>query len=157
MTRSSVGRLGAALAASILAIGCAGGPTATESVVRPTLLLTETKVERKGDVTITTLRNGLTLIHKESAANEIVGVHAIVRAGSTRETDEKSGAANLMAAVMPKGTRTRSSDEIAEAMAALGSSLSVGAGYDTCAASMQCVAADLPEALEIFAESVLSQ
>lgn len=122
------------------------------SLVRPVFELPATTSTKIGDVNMTTFKNGLTLLHKQTTNNEIVGLVLYIKTGAAEEMPEKAGLTNLMMRVLAKGTKNRTADEIAEETASLGAALSPSAGNDYCTVSMQCVKDDLPVALELLAD-----
>lgn len=96
--------------------------------------------------------NGLLLVHRRTTANDIVGVSLLSRPGSVADPEGKSGRANLMARLLTKGTKTRTSDEIASAIEGLGARLSASADHDYVSVSLQCVRDDFARSLEILAD-----
>jgi zinc protease len=71
----------------------------------------------------TILPNGLTLLVLENPANPTVSVTGYLRAGDYFDTEEKTGVADLTAAMLNKGTEKRSKLEIAEALEFAGASV----------------------------------
>lgn len=57
-------------------------------------------------------------------------VYAVVRMGNVDEAADETGRADLVAALLTEGTMTRSSEDIAGAVADMGGSVSAGAGLD---------------------------
>lgn len=146
-----------ALLASALVIssGCqsAPQPIKEKNSLDPTRALFQLPGESVmtiNDVTVATLENGLTLVHKKRAANSIVGFSVYIRGGAAEDAATQSGLSSLMMNVMMKGTQTRDSQEIAEELGMLGTSIGSNASQDYCRLSMQCVKNDLPSAMELF-------
>lgn len=108
--------------------------------------------QRINDVNIATLTNGLTVIHRHTTANSVVGIQAAVRMGSAQEDRERAGQTALLMNTLVKGTRNRDSETIAEELAALGTDLASSAGRDFSTVSLRAVPGDLPAALEILAD-----
>ena len=52
------------------------------------------------------LDNGLVLLHNHTAANASVVIRALVRAGSSRETDGQYGIASLTGRMLRQGTES---------------------------------------------------
>lgn len=69
------------------------------------------------------LKNGLTILIKPSAANQVVTVDAFVRMGARYETKDSRGISALMQRVLTKGTTTRGAREIAFATESVGSTI----------------------------------
>jgi zinc protease len=67
--------------------------------------------------------NGLTLLIKPNAANEVVVVNAFARMGAFYETPEQRGISKLMQRVLIKGTSTRSAQDIVYQTESLGASI----------------------------------
>lgn len=128
--------------------------TTTTHTNRQVFQLPQSSTARIDDVTMHTLRNGLTLLHRENKSNSIVGVVMYLRTGAAEEPEQLTGLTNLMMRLLPKGTRTRNADQIAEELALLGTSLSPSAGKDYCKVSLQCVADDLDEAMALYADVI---
>lgn len=146
-------RVGVALCLAALAAGCYRPvvmPGATGN--RKPFTLSESATKRIDDVTVHTLANGLTLIHRQTKANDIVGIVAYVRHGAVSDPEIAGGRTNLMMRLLTKGTERRTADEIAEETGLLGASLSAAAGQDYCTVSLQCVNEDLGAAMDLFTD-----
>src|SRR5438034_601798 len=77
-----------------------------------------------------TLPNGLKLVVIENHKLPVVGISLSVPAGSKRELPGREGSASLMADLLTRGTTTRSADQIASQIEALGSTLAADADPD---------------------------
>ncbi len=131
--------------------GCGQLPRENTPVAKVLDLGTE-KMKQQGDVTVYTLPNALTLIHKKTTANSIVGMTMFVRSGASEDDPERAGLSSLVMRVLSKGTESRDADQIAEEIAQLGANFSASPGQDYCHASMKCVNSDFEEAMELFAD-----
>lgn len=78
-----------------------------------------------------TLPNGLVLIVQENHANPSVALHAVLRAGRAYDPQGKIGTADLVANLLDRGTRTRTSNQIAEELEGAGAELSAGTGWES--------------------------
>lgn len=137
--------------------GCAQDAITPKGPIGPRMVqLPSSYYQRYDDVTVYTLENGLTLIHRESRDNEIVGLVMYVRTGAAQDADAKIGTTNLMMRVLSKGTKSRTSDQIAEELGMLGASLSPSPSYDHCKVTLQCVNEDLDGAMDLFADVLLN-
>ena len=116
--------------------------------------LPNASTRRIDDVTVHTLQNGLTLIHRRNTTNSIVGAVLYIRTGSSNDPPEKAGLTNLMMRLLPKGTTSRSADQVSDQLGLLGASLAPSAGRDFCKVSLQCVNEDFPQAMELMADVV---
>jgi zinc protease len=98
------------------------------------------------------LSNGIVVIAVENSAADIISSRIFIRAGSQRETSEKSGLAHLLASVITKGTTKHSSIEIAEQIESVGANLGADASTDYFLLSLKTVAADWTEILQLAGE-----
>ncbi|HYI47234.1 MAG TPA: pitrilysin family protein [Allosphingosinicella sp.] len=98
------------------------------------------------------LANGLTLVTVQNRALPIVTASLVVAGGSAADPQGRAGAAELAAAVMTEGTRTRSAEQIDRAVEALGSSLSSDAGWDGSRLGITVRTGQLDAALAIIAD-----
>jgi len=76
-----------------------------------------------------TLPNGLEVVIVPRAHTATVAVDLYVRFGASFETEQNSGLANMLARMLLRGTRTRSSEDIAREIAATGGSIGAAAHY----------------------------
>jgi zinc protease len=100
------------------------------------------------------LDNGITLLVYENFAAESVVIEGLVRAGGLGEPLEKAGLASFTADMLMRGTRTRSFDEIYEAVESLGANLDFSSGRHTTEFSSSSLAEDLDLILELTADSL---
>jgi zinc protease len=78
----------------------------------------------------TTLANGLTLVVVEDTRLPLVSYRLAFRIGGAFDPPELPGLIDLLAGLMPEGTESRTSKEIADQVARMGASLSAGANSD---------------------------
>lgn len=104
----------------------------------------------------TVLNNGIVVIAVENSAADIISSRIFIRAGSQRESTEKSGLAHLLSSVITKGTTEKSSIEIAEQIESVGANLSADASTDYFLLSLKTVANDWQEILELAGEILRS-
>ncbi len=104
----------------------------------------------------TVLSNGIVVLAVENSAADIISSRVFIRAGSQRESAEKSGLAHLLSSVITKGTAQKSSIEIAEQIESVGANLSADASTDYFLLSLKTVAADWQEILQLAGEILLS-
>jgi len=98
------------------------------------------------------LANGITLLLGQNPTVEILAAHCFFRGGSRAEQPHQAGLSHLLAAVLTKGTRQRSSQAIAAWVESLGASLSVDSSADHFEVGLRCVSEDFPELLQLLAE-----
>ncbi len=139
------------LASALLGCGSRLSPVlATEA--EPVFRLPQPQIRRINQVTVHTFENGLTLIHREETHTPIVGVCVAIRSGAASDPRDRAGLSNLLVEMLPKGTRNRTADEIAEELGQLGSALSVSARHDFSTIQLQCVDRDLAPTMELLAD-----
>lgn len=108
-----------------------------------------------GPVNVHKFDNGLRLATKVDRRAPVVYATVAVQAGCPYESAGNAGIGTLMAECMTKGTESRSSRDIADAVDDLGGSLSVSAGNNTVSFSIEGLADDSEALLEILADVVL--
>jgi zinc protease len=97
------------------------------------------------------LDNGITLIIVENQAADIISGRFFLKgAGTIAEKPEQAGLANLVSAVITKGTDKLSALEIADKVESIGAGLGADASTDYFALSLKTVSADFPEMLELL-------
>jgi zinc protease len=77
-----------------------------------------------------------------------------MKMGAAGDPADKAGLASLSADMLDEGTATRSSLEISDQLASIGSSLNVAAGWDSTTASMRTLTRHLDRALEIYSDVI---
>ena len=102
------------------------------------------------------LKNGLTVAVIEKRTVPIVTVQLMVKSGASTEGLKKAGLANTTAAMLTKGTKTRTAEQIAEEMEFLGAAISSGAGWNSSAVTMSVTSDKLDQAMAIMADVVLN-
>jgi zinc protease len=101
------------------------------------------------------LANGITLIVVENQAADIVSGRFFFKgAGTIIETPEQAGLANLVSAVITKGTENLSALEIAEKIESIGAGLGTDATTDYFSLSLKTVSADFAPMLKLLGEIV---
>lgn len=73
----------------------------------------------------------------ETHALPIVDVQVLFLAGSAFDPADKPGVASLMASLMDQGAGARNEQQVAETLADIGATLSVGAGLDSATVSLR--------------------
>ncbi|GAA3997869.1 pitrilysin family protein [Sphingomonas humi] len=98
------------------------------------------------------LANGLTVITVPRTNLPLVNASLLALDGSTADPQGKAGLHKLAADIITKGTATRSADQIAAAVEALGGQLGSGAGNEGMNLDLTVSSANLPAALGIMAD-----
>jgi len=107
-------------------------------------------------ITTHTLRNGLRLALLPDRRVPLIHFQAAARAGLPSENPQNNGLNQLFASTLPKGTATRSADEIAHALESLGASISASAGNNALLVQASGLSADLLPIMEVFADVILN-
>ena len=102
------------------------------------------------------LKNGLTVAVIEKRGVPIVTAQLLVRAGASTEPTSKAGLANFTGALLTKGTKTRSAEQIAEQMEFLGGSIDSGAGWNGSSVTVSVTSDKLDQAMAIMADVALN-
>lgn len=102
------------------------------------------------------LPNGIVLLVAERPAVPIVAVRVFTRAGAVFDPPQREGLANLMGALLTRGTAKRTGPELDAAIEFVGGSLEAGAGREGMTASLAILKRDLALGLDLLAEVVLT-
>src|SRR5438067_6264531 len=89
------------------------------------------KTVAAGEIQKFELSNGLRLLVREDPRLPLVGMGAVFRGGLLAETPQTNGITRLMAKTMLKGTKTRTAEQIANEIEAVGGSISSDAGNNS--------------------------
>ena len=103
---------------------------------------------------IRTLRCGLPLWVLPSRDLPVVAATIVVPGGAGRLSDERGGLAHLTTEMMEEGTSTRSALDLARAAEAMGTSLSMGCGWDGAYVSLMCLSAHLSASLDLAVDVI---
>lgn len=103
----------------------------------------------------TVLSNGLTLVVVEDKRLPLVSYRLAFRVGAAFDPPELPGLIDLLAGLMPEGTESRTSRELADEVARMGASLSAGANSDYTIVAASALTNFNDEILDLMAEIVL--
>ena len=101
------------------------------------------------------LRNGMTLLLMEQREVPLVSFSVLMKAGSVNDPPGKEGVASMTAALLRKGTATRSADEFSAQLDFIGGSFGAGAAPDYTSVSAEFMKKDLAKGLELVADVML--
>ena len=101
------------------------------------------------------LPNGLTVVVVEDNRLPLVNYRLAFRVGGAFDPPELPGLTDLLAGLLPEGTESRTSREIAEEVARMGASLSAGANSDYTIVAASALSQFNDRILELMAEVVL--
>lgn len=99
-----------------------------------------------------TLANGLRVIVVPKHDLPLVASRLLIRTGAAADPRGKAGLASLTAAVLTQGTKTRTAEQIARGVEALGATLDADAMWDATAIDVSVMSSNLPKALEYVAD-----
>ena len=103
-----------------------------------------------------TLPNGLKVVVVERKNVPLVTVNLLVKSGANVEDEAQAGVADMTAALLTKGTKTRTATQIAEQIESLGGDLNTGANWSASNATLNITSDKLDRALSIMADVVLN-
>ncbi len=98
------------------------------------------------------LPGGGVLLVKQNRQLPMVRVAVSIPAGARHEAPEAAGLANLTAALLTRGTKTRSASDIEKLNDALGGGVGIEAGRARAEASMRVLTRDLEEGLSLLSD-----
>ena len=136
--------------------GCAQGLMPKPAWEQPPPALKQGPVVAPDALTRTRLGNGLAVIVLEDHRLPTVSLALTVRRGAGAVAPGQAGLAELTAEVMNRGAAGRDALALAEAVDALGASLSVSAGWDSMSVSVRGLSRDLPTLLTLLGDVALS-
>jgi zinc protease len=84
----------------------------------------------------------------------LVAATAVIRRGSVDEREGEKGIASYTTAMLMRGTRRRSSEQMAYDLESIGALAGDEDGMDTCSLSVRSAASEAPQALEILFEAL---
>lgn len=115
---------------------------------------TTNSAHQRGEMSTHVLANGLTLITQQDTRLPTVSITMATLTGLPTETPANNGINNLLSKLMPKGTSTRSAEEIASSMDRMGASFGVSCGNNTTLSSGSCLSPDIEPMIEILADMI---
>src|SRR5207248_3876653 len=109
-----------------------------------------------GEIQTIELSNGLRVLVREDPRLPLVSMAAVFRGGLLAETAATNGITRLMAKTLLKGTKTRTAEEIADAIEAVGGSIGSDAGNNSFSVAVDVTQPDLELGVEILADVLLN-
>jgi zinc protease len=101
-----------------------------------------------------TLPNGLRIVVVQRSEMPLVTARLLIKSGGEVDSNDLAGGADMTAALLTRGTTTRSATQIAEQIEALGGFINSSAGWDSSNVSLDVLSARIGPAMEIFADVV---
>ncbi len=108
-----------------------------------------------GEIQKFELSNGLRLLVREDARLPLVYLDAVFRGGLLAETATDNGLTKMFARVLLKGTATRTAEQLAEEVEAVGGSIGSDGGNNSFSVSLEVMQPDLDLGLDLLADVVL--
>lgn len=102
------------------------------------------------------LSNGLNVWIVNNSELPIISMNMVFGTGATADPMDRAGLANITAALLDDGTKTRSAVDIANQMQSLGASLNTGSGWDASSASVTTLTRNLDPTLDVYADVILN-
>jgi len=109
-----------------------------------------------GEVQKFELSNGLRILVREDARLPLVSMTAVFRSGLLAETPQTNGVTRLMAKALLKGTKTRTAEQIANQIEAVGGSIGSDAGNNSCNVSLHVTKPDLKLGVDLLSDVLLN-
>lgn len=106
------------------------------------------------NITVAALSNGIQVWVYENHSSPTIVLDAYLRGGAACEQPEQAGLAHLLAAMLRRGTRRRSFDQINEQLEEVGATVGFGSGRHTFSFDCKCLSTDFDLALELLTESL---
>jgi len=101
-----------------------------------------------------TLANGLRVIVVEKKGVPLVNARLLIRNGGEADPANLPGLADTTASLLSKGTTTRSAEQIARGVEALGATLDTGTAWDDSSVDLDVLSSQLPRAMAFMADVV---
>ena len=102
------------------------------------------------------LDNGMLLLVQEAHHSPTVSMLAAFRGGVRYEAEETNGLSNLTAAMLTRGTKNRTYEQISTSIDAMAAVLAPFSGRNTFGLEAQCTSDTFPSVLEIFADCIIN-
>jgi zinc protease len=109
-----------------------------------------------GEIQKFELSNGLRVLVREDPRLPLVAMGAVFRGGLLAETPQTNGITRLMAKVLLKGTKTRTAEQIANEIEAVGGSISSDAGNNSFNVSVDVTKPDVKLGVELLSDVLLN-
>jgi zinc protease len=109
-----------------------------------------------GEIQKIELRNGMRLLVREDPRLPLISMPAVFRGGLLAETRQTNGITRLMSKVLLKGTTTRTAEQIADTIEAVGGSIGSDAGNNSFSVTLDVTEPDLKLGAELLADVLLN-
>ena len=102
------------------------------------------------------LSNGLRVLVREDSRLPLVSMTAVFRSGLLAENRQTNGITRLTARALIKGTKTRTAEQIANQIEAVGGSISSDAGNNSLTVGVHVMQPDLKTGVDLLADTLLN-
>ena len=102
------------------------------------------------------LASGLRLLVREDARLPLISMTAVFRGGLLAESRQTNGITQLMAKTLLKGTKTRTAEQIADTIEAVGGQIGSESGNNSFSVSVDITQPDLKLGIELLADVLLN-
>ena len=109
-----------------------------------------------GEIQKIELSNGLRLLVREDPRLPLVSMTAVFRGGLLAETPQTNGITQLMAKTLLKGTATRTAEQIADTIEAVGGNIGSDAGNNSFSITLDVTEPDLKLGAELLSDVLLN-
>jgi len=109
-----------------------------------------------GEIQKIELSNGMRLLVREDPRLPLISMVAVFRGGLLAETRETNGITRLMAKVLLKGTRSRTAEQIADTIEAVGGGIGSDAGNNSFSVSLDVTQPDFQLGAELLSDVLLN-
>lgn len=104
----------------------------------------------------TTLKNGLTIVTEKVESVKSVSVGIWVKTGSRNESQQQAGVTHFLEHMLFKGTKSRSSYDIAMSMESVGGYLNAFTSSEYTCYYSRCLNTELNQALDVLSDMILN-
>ncbi|MGD0461620.1 MAG: pitrilysin family protein [Tepidisphaeraceae bacterium] len=141
------------------AVGAAGLPKAEdllrgEATTSPSVATGANSGQVAGAITKTVLDNGLIVLHRRITTTPLVSISMFALGGITAENASNNGLGQLAMATAPRGTQTRTAEQIADFFDLTGGDLKTTCGNNTWYWEVTCTRDDFARTMEVYGDVV---
>jgi zinc protease len=134
----------------------AGGLPKAEDLIRPVAPTTKesTPADAASQVTRAELPNGTILLHKRIATSPLVEIKMYSLGGLSAEDAKSNGLGNITMKMLPRGTKTRSAQQIASFFDSIGGDLDTQSGNNSWNWSATCLKGDFEKTMDVLGDVI---
>jgi zinc protease len=130
--------------------------TVLDPLDAPVATRTRKAARQREEIQSHTLSNGIEVALMPDHRVPLVQLQLAARAGLPSETEATQGISRLLAATLPKGTESRSAEQIARELESLGASIGAASGNNALLLHVSGLAEDLPTIAEVLADVAIA-